>query len=56
MLKYVNYFNLYFLYHKPQLCSYAIHIMTHLHLVNDSWNLNILKLYFKFKQNLVPQF
>jgi hypothetical protein len=26
-----------FLSHKPQLCSYVIHIMTHLHLKNDSW-------------------
>ncbi len=34
--------------HKPQLCSYGIHIMTNLHLANDSWNLNILKFYFEF--------
>jgi hypothetical protein len=38
-----------FSYHKPQLCSYVIHIMTHLHLANDSWNLNALKLYFELK-------
>jgi hypothetical protein len=46
MLKYDNYFI--FLYHKPKLCSYVIHIMTHLHLANDFWNLEILKLYFEF--------
>jgi hypothetical protein len=40
--------NISFLYHKPWLCSYVIHIMTHLHLANDFWNLNILKLYFEF--------
>jgi hypothetical protein len=37
-----------FLYHKPQLCSYVIHIMTHLHLEFYFWNLNILKLYCEF--------
>jgi hypothetical protein len=40
--------NFIFLYHKPQLCLYVIQIMTHLHIVNDYWNLNILKLYFEF--------
>jgi hypothetical protein len=44
--------NFSFLYHKTQFCSYAIHIMTHLHLANDSWNLNILKLYFQISQFL----
>ncbi len=39
-------FNLF--YHKPQCFSYVIHIITHLHLTNDYWNLNILKLYFEF--------
>jgi hypothetical protein len=39
--------NFIFLYHKPQFCSYVMHIMTHLHLANDFWNLNIVKLYFK---------
>jgi hypothetical protein len=42
--------NFQFLYHKPQLCSYFTHIMTHLHLANDFWNLNILKLYFEFQK------
>jgi hypothetical protein len=37
-----------FLYHKAQLCSYINHIMTHLHIANDSWNLNILNLYLEF--------
>jgi hypothetical protein len=37
-----------FFYYKSQLCSYVIHIMTHLHIANDSRNLNILKLYFEF--------
>jgi hypothetical protein len=37
-----------FLYYKPKLCSYVIHIMTHLHLANDFWNLKFLKWYFEF--------
>jgi hypothetical protein len=36
-----------FLYYKPKLCSYVTHIMTHLHLANKSWILNILKFYFE---------
>jgi hypothetical protein len=46
-----------FLFHKSQLCSYVIHIITHLHLANDFRNLNILKLYFEFlKKFQIPQF
>jgi len=45
-----------FFYHKPQFFSYFIHIITHLHLTNDSWNLNILKLHFEFLNFQVPQF
>jgi hypothetical protein len=37
-----------FLYHKQNICSYVIHIMTYLHLANDFWKLKILKLYFEF--------
>jgi hypothetical protein len=37
-----------FLYHKPQLCSFVNHIMTHLHIANDFKNLNILNLYLEF--------
>ncbi len=44
-----------FLYHKPQLCSYVIHIMTHLHLANDYWNLKFPKLYFEFLMFQVSQ-
>jgi hypothetical protein len=30
--------------------------MTHLHLTNDSWNLNSPKLYFEFLKFQIPQF
>jgi hypothetical protein len=49
MLKYDNYPKPYFLYHKPKICAYVIHIMIHLHLANDFWNLKFLKLYQIFK-------
>ncbi len=48
MLKYDNYPKPLFLYHKPKLCSYIIHILIHLHLANDLKILKFLKLYLKF--------
>jgi len=47
--------NFSFLYPKPQLCSYVICIMTHLHLANDFKNLNILKSYLELRKSQVPQ-
>jgi hypothetical protein len=51
MLNYDKYLKFSFLYHKPQLCLYVIHIMIHLHLTNDSWKFEHFEIIFRISKN-----